>query len=301
METQSLEGEDARLRIAIFGSCVSRDSCEFMPDASVEAYVARQSAIVSLNPVGEGFHSSQLLDSAFQAKMFEGDQKADAVQRLADADPDLILLDLVDERRGVWKFSDGEYLTNSVEAYRTGIEEWAPVRGARLVEFGTDEHYELWKAGFSHSMKSLMALRKPIVFLDIAWAEVFDGQELPRGLRSSAGLVLRRAQRRYRNLSRALDRGEPVVDAVRSMTAPGRTRSETLIAQAQEANELYKRYSDFARRYAHHTVHRSVGDVRIGTDHRWGPEPFHYRDDDYLGIVEEIAQRFTSVYWESRR
>lgn len=40
------------MRVGIFGSCVSRDLCEFADDVDVACYVARQSSIVQLAPHG---------------------------------------------------------------------------------------------------------------------------------------------------------------------------------------------------------------------------------------------------------
>ena len=153
-----------QLQVAVFGSCVSRDTCEYLPSAEVAPYVARQSAIVHLNPAGARRWSDEALDSAFQAKMFNGDMEADAVQRLLEAEPDVLLIDLVDERRGVWVFPDGTYLTNSVEAFRTGVDDWAPREGGRLIPFGSDEHFHLWSAGFDSVMRRLQAESSALMF-----------------------------------------------------------------------------------------------------------------------------------------
>ena len=47
------------MKIAIFGSCVSRDTAEFMPDAEVVAYVARHSVTSLETPHGTEWDRSQ--------------------------------------------------------------------------------------------------------------------------------------------------------------------------------------------------------------------------------------------------
>ena len=104
------------MKIAIFGSCVSRDTAEFIPDSDVVAYVARQSVASLDAPHGtQGIDLSEL-SSAFQKRMVTSDLKGNGVARIvkhAD-DLDLVLVDLVDERRGYWLFPDGTSMTNSL-------------------------------------------------------------------------------------------------------------------------------------------------------------------------------------------
>ncbi len=54
-----------------------------------------------------------------------------------------MLFDLVDERDGVYEITPGRFVTNTAELRRSG---WLPGRDARLVSFGTDEHFALWRA-----------------------------------------------------------------------------------------------------------------------------------------------------------
>ena len=275
-------------RIDVWGSCVSRDTLEYMPDVSVGTYVARQSAIVSLSPASDIDVPSDRLDSDFQKRMLEGDRAADVVARLAEPDAELLLIDLVDERRGVWRFPSGSFLTNSVEAYHVGVEAWGPAAGARLIEFGTDEHFELWKRGFTKVAQRVSALNVPVVFLDIAWAEVFDGQSLPRGVRSVAGSIGRRVKRGARQVSRSIVRGESLDTAFRGLRSPGHTRAEEIAIVSQRENQRYKRYAAVVERWVTATVRRTSADVRMNPEHRWGVGPYHYRDSDYEGISSEV-------------
>ena len=275
-------------RIDIWGSCVSRDTLEYMTDIAVGTYVARQSAIVSLSPASDVDVPSERLDSDFQKRMLEGDRRADVVTRLSEPGAVLLLIDLVDERRGVWEFPSGAFLTNSVEAYHAGIEVWGPATGARLIEFGTDEHFELWKRGFANIAERMAELGVPLVFLDIAWAEVADGQSLPRGLRSVAGSIGRRAKRGARQMSRSVVRGESLDIAIRGLISPGRTRAEEIAALSRQENQRYRRYAAFAEQWAAATIRRTSADVRMNPEHRWGVGPYHYRDSDYEDISSGV-------------
>ncbi len=292
-------GAETPLRIAIYGSCVSRDTCEYLPHAEVVAYVARQSMITVLHPAGAGRFSADALDSAFQARMFTGDQAADGVNRIVEAAPDVLLIDLVDERRGVWQFPDGSFLTNSIEATRAGVDEWAPKAGAKLLPFGSDEHFALWSQGLRVVMEQLMSLQARVVFLDIAWAEVFEGARLPHGARFEIGRALRRVQRGARQARRSIGRGDPLVDALGSFVNPSTSPAEQLAAEAREGNMTFARYRAAVHTYfavddeageRRHIIERDRAQIRTTAEHRWGPAPYHYRPQDYESIAAEIMQ-----------
>lgn len=274
-------------RIDIWGSCVSRDTVEHMLDVNVGTYVARQSAIVSLGAATGVDIPFDRLDSEFQRRMLNGDKRADVTQRLND-DATLLLIDLVDERRGVWSFPSGGYLTNSVEAFKTGISDWAPQLGGRLIEFGTDEHYRLWQNGFVAVTRQLAQTRVPAVLLDIAWAEVADGQNIPHGVRAFGGSVARRLKRGSRMMTREITKGQPLTTAARLFVKPGMPKTEVLAAESRRQNKNYRRYIEFAQRHVSGSIRRSSAHVRMDTEHKWGVGPYHYRKSDYLSIANDI-------------
>ena len=287
------------MKIAVFGSCVSRDTCEFIADADVATYIARQSSIVSLNPVGANAFSSELLESAFQSKMFGGDQKADAIDRLTSSSPDVIIIDLVDERRGVWEFPNGTFLTNSVEASRAGVNKWAPRAGARLLEFGSDEHFALWSSAFCGQVEQLgeADLLSRTIFLDIEWASALSGQPRPsRGARYSVGRQARRLRRRFRISSRRLRRGESLINSIRVGGEMTETKAESFARRARQANLLRKRYASYVSTLIENRVTRVEDSLRIDSNNRWGAEPYHFRESDYgsiAGEISQIARRFS--------
>lgn len=278
-------------RVAVLGSCVSRDTCEFLVESTVSAYVARQSAIVALGPVGAGRFSARDLDSSFQVKMFEGDQQADGPMRIVDSEPDMILTDLADERRGVWSFPDGSYLTNSIEAYRTGVDQWAPELGARLIQFGTNEHFSLWTRGIDSQFRYLdeKGYKDKVVFLDIEWAAAIDGNPYPDGgIRQAVGRITRRTQRRGRNVLKSIKKGEGIAKSILSSTSIPETQAEEYARKAKWANCLMVRYSDHVKSLTKNTISRKSRHLRIDANHKWGPEPYHYRAQDYESFAQDI-------------
>lgn len=167
------------MKVAIFGSCVSRDTAEFMPDAEVVAYVARHSVTSLETPHGTDGVDLSGLTSAFQKRMVTSDLNGTGITRIVEnaKDLDVVLLDLVDERRGFWKFPDGSTMTNSLEVESCGAAREASRRGARLIEFGTDEHFSYWRQGFTKLIKELKGsgLWEKTILLDIEWAGAVDG------------------------------------------------------------------------------------------------------------------------------
>lgn len=278
-------------KIAVLGSCVSRDTCEFLAGSTVSAYVARQSAIVALGPVGEGRFSARDLSSSFQVKMFEGDQQADGPTRIVDSKPDLILTDLADERRGVWSFPDGSYLTNSIEAYRTGVDQWAPELGARLIQFGTNEHFSLWTNGIDTQYEYLNehGYTDKLVFLNIEWAAALDGAPYPvGGMRQAVGRFARRTQRRGRNLLRSIKSGERISQSILAGITIPETQAEAFARRAIRANALMTRYSDYMKNLSISSITKKSKELRIDESHKWGPEPYHYRAQDYRLFAQDI-------------
>lgn len=281
--------EETLNRIDIWGSCVSRDTLGFMPEFQVGTYVARQSAIVGLAPATDVPTPLHALESEFQRRMLSGDMAADAGERLEAGNAVCVLIDLVDERRGVWCFPDGTYLTNSIEAFRVGINEWGPEMGARLIEFGTDEHFQLWRQGFTLLARRLMRIGKPIILLDIAWAGVFEGQTQPLGPSSKLGSAVRRGKHTVLHLLRTVERGRPILTAVSELMAAPSTVGDIHIKRARQANQQFRRYADEAHKLASATIRRPDCAVRMSRSHRWGIAPYHYSDRDYERICAELC------------
>lgn len=283
------------MNIAIFGSCVSRDTCEFMPEANVVAYVARQSVKSLQSPHGTGDVDLSELTSAFQKRMVTGDLDGNGVRRIVEhsGDLDVILVDLIDERRGYWQFADGSSMTNSIEVELSGAGREARRAGARLVEFGSDEHFDAWRDGFELLIKQLgdAGLTRKVVLVDVEWAAALSGAPQPRGdIASILSRHGRRLRRGAREAGRRLSKGASVSEAWEQFYSVRPTVAEEFADRALEANAKFMRYREFAKSHIVDAITRTSSELRISKDHKWGPQPFHYRDQDYISIAESIRK-----------
>lgn len=283
------------MKIAIYGSCVSRDTAEFIPDAEVVTYVARQSVTSIESPHGTAGIDVTGLDSAFQRRMVLSDLKGNGVERIVENAEyiDLVLIDLVDERRGFWLFTDGSTMTNSLEIESCGAARNVRRAGARLVEFGTDEHFETWKTGFDKLIVGLeeAGLREKIVFLDIEWAGAVDGAQHPQNDSiAKLGRHWRKLQRGSRDAGRVLARGRGFGDAWNRLHTVKPTEAEEYADRAAAANAKYVRYRELVHAMVAMTVTKTSRQLRIDRSHKWGPQPFHYRDEDYRLIVLSVLK-----------
>ncbi|TDU22335.1 hypothetical protein EDF61_11021 [Arthrobacter sp. JUb115] len=144
-------------RAFIYGSCVGGDTANVFPSEwDRPTYVARQSIISAAFGPTEVVGDIELT-SAFQRSMLEGDIEATAFPRLRQELPmhDALILDIVDERLGVYELAPGEYLTRSMELISSKLIGKQPVM-PRLIDFGSDEHWGLW----SRSVDSLVDVVK---------------------------------------------------------------------------------------------------------------------------------------------
>lgn len=287
------------MNFAIFGSCVSRDTCEFDAEVNVVAYIARHSVTSLRSPHGDGDISAGALESSFQQRMVTSDLRGDGLDRLISSadDLDAVLLDLVDERRGFWLFPNGTTMTNSLEVELCGADTRAEEAGARLVEFGTDEHFYAWRHGFSALVDGLKKAKlwERTVLLDIEWACALDGAPQPkRDTAARIGRRWRKLQRAARDASRSLSQGRGVGETFDRMLNVNPTEAEEFADRAARANAEYVRYREFARAAVGFAVTRRSDEVRIGQTHKWGPQPFHYRDEDYRSIIRSINEWLAS-------
>lgn len=284
------------MKVAIFGSCVSRDTAEFMPEAEVVAYVARHSVTSLESPHGTAGIDLSDLTSAFQKRMVTSDLNGTGLERITKEakELDVVLLDLVDERRGFWRFPDRTTMTNSLEIESCGAARAARRAGARLIEFGIDEHFDQWKSGLITLIEGLRdaELWEKTILLDIEWAGAMDGAQHPQNDSfASLGRRWRRLQRGSREASRELSRGRGLGEVWQSLRNIKPTAAEEYADRALSANSDYIRYRKEARSLAASSVVRESREVRIDRDHKWGPQPFHYRHADYQSIVDSIRQQ----------
>lgn len=167
--------------VLLYGSCVSRDTYELVKDARpLAGYVARQSLISAMgDPVPTPDLSA--LASPFQQRMVAEDHEG-ALRGIVrgNADAGVLLLDLVDERLGVYRAGDGAYVTRSNEFVKAGLH--TDRDPADWIKFGTPEHVDLYRAAverFAVLLHSLGMVPRTLV-ADIPFAATMeDGSPCP--------------------------------------------------------------------------------------------------------------------------
>ena len=121
--------------------------------------------------------------SEFQARQFNwdaGGSLTDLIDAVID-DTDILLWDLIDERHGVFRFSDGTYLTRTVDIMTTpGLSDIE--RLGEHIAFGTDAHFAMWTHAadrFVDWLRKRKALHRTLL-VAVPWAETLnDGSPAP--------------------------------------------------------------------------------------------------------------------------
>lgn len=283
------------MNIAIFGSCVSRDTCEYIPNAKVVEYVARQSVTSLLKPRNRSEFDLESIESPFQRRMVEGDLQGNGSRTIQahSSELDAVLVDLVDERRGFFLFDDGSTMTNSVEVETNGLTESTEIINARHVPFGSDEHFRLWSKGFHRLSEDLeqTGLLKKTILLDIEWAQAIEGSRHPhQSWWSHISRQYRRAQRGLRKSIRGYTRDQSAYQAWMNFKNVESTEAELFAERAKRANSAYIRYRQRAGEMIPSRIQRESPELRIAKNHKWGPQPFHYRPKDYQSIAQSIVR-----------
>jgi len=167
-----------KTRVVIYGSCVSRDTFEFLDPSEfqLDRYIARQSLISAYSvptPVDES--ALEQLTSDFQRRTVRDDFRGSLHHDLMalGSSADVVLWDITDERFGVWDLGQGRYVTRSVELIASGLDKRLEFEG-RLIAYGTREHRALWGRAVNHFATSVRAtgFRRAPVLLALPWADV---------------------------------------------------------------------------------------------------------------------------------
>jgi hypothetical protein len=190
---------NSKTRVFIWGSCVSRDTFEHMDPDKFElvAYVARQSALSATTRPVEQIAAPQMT-SRFQQRMISGDFGSNLRPLLKEhaADTDVLLVDLTDERLGVYLLPDGTVVTRSVELIESGLDQTV-AQNAQHLPFGTQQHFEYWSGAIQAAGDAIRQAMPgvTVALLDIPWAEWSEsGQQTP----DSFGVTAARANPVFR-------------------------------------------------------------------------------------------------------
>ena len=144
------------LNIAIFGSCISRDvlSCFEPGSFRLQLYSARCSfgSLFSHAPFNDDF--SDILVSPFQRRTLRMDIEKGAIDTFSGLNPDVILVDLIDERFDLVQGVNGGRCTYSSELRKSGFRFGKNIR----ISSESEVFFEFWSDGWRKFVK-LMDVR----------------------------------------------------------------------------------------------------------------------------------------------
>lgn len=168
-------------RVFIYGSCVARDTAEYLPENyRVTGYTARHSLLSWDTDASYKLPDTLELSNRFQDRMLRADWAGDSLDSLIEntEECDLILWDIFDERHGVHWFSTGEVVTRSIDLVASKPAMGLLEEGTH-VALGSEEHFHNWCEKADRLVTALEekdALHKVRV-LRVPWAEKTSAQE----------------------------------------------------------------------------------------------------------------------------
>jgi hypothetical protein len=256
-----LRGQDAaagppqegpvRPRVAILGSCVSRDIFNF-PDAQarfeVVDYYARSSLASLVSKPWRTPVPLERIESAFQRRMVARDFAKSLFTELDLSQVDVLLIDLVDERFDLFLGPEGTAFTISPEFQRAGVA-LSELDGRTLRATG-DEAFSLWTTGWQRLLAWAEAAGAAdrILVNQVYWSERTESGE---------GFGPRYAPSAIQSANAYLDR-------------------------------LYRRMAEdlLPGQFAKFDPSLLRGD----DGHRWGKQPFHFVPGYYAEAAAQIAR-----------
>lgn len=241
------------MKVAIFGSCVTRDLFEHPALRPCLAHYASRSSVISAVadpvPLDEG---EVTLESAYQRRAVLADFNKTFFPDLRALEPDWVVVDLVDERFNVLR-TDGSFVTESSAFASAGL--------------GTAERFRF---------SPVRRLTGEAEQLFVAAADSFV--ERLTQIVSSERVILHRGLwlTRFR-------RGEAVEDFPEPRLTYAQHNNESLL---REYDVLARRLGPGA-----HTIGPDPDRHYADSDHKWALEPFHYEqayNDDAISRVREL-------------
>lgn len=236
-------------RIFVYGSCVSRDTLEFLDPEKFQLvdYLARHSLLSAGTDASYKLPADLQVPSDFQARMIQTDWQGQRLSNLASLSStvDLLMWDLIDERHGVHWFPTGEIVTRSIDVLGSEPASSLLLDDTRI-PFGSNTHFEGWAEKAREFVNFLKehGLLERTRLIRVNWAQtVTDGTEVP----SSMGI------------------------------------------SSTEANADFQRYYTLLKSLDVPTIEVPEDIVQADPNHRWGLAPFHYVPAVYEYIGAELG------------
>lgn len=164
-------------RVAILGSCVSRDAFEFADSSWVLTKYMARTALASFcgRQTEVELPDYANIESPFQRRMVIEDVEKRGRRWLAEKSYDWLIHDAIDERLALATFEDGGSLTVSPEFMRLGLSS----SRYQSIDFPTQEHFDRWVAGWESFMKLLdgYEVRDRLIIHRAKWVQHVQGSD----------------------------------------------------------------------------------------------------------------------------
>lgn len=241
-------------RVAIIGSCISRDLWPIRGDTAGLIYVSRTSlASLFAKPV-KGFRAAAEPPAKlgrYQHRALVSDLQKTAIERLVAFRPTHLIFDFIDERFGLLAV-DGAIVTHSYELDVSGYLKAKAFRNRRDIPRLSDACERLWREGAEQMAALIRAtpLREAQLILHSArWADRTQSGPLPT--------------------PEILPRRPESIAAHNALLASYEQAFQALMPPLARVEAPERRIADDA--------------------HRWGLSPFHYVPEYYEAIWDQFA------------
>jgi hypothetical protein len=250
------------MKIAIIGSCVTRDIWTMGRELPGDVfYIGRSSIISIMSSAGQCwpiFSDTEDL-SKFSNYMWIADVEKTALKAIAAFKPDVLIMDFVDERFNILGF-DGHYVTNSKELAESKFLNEMPL--GKVLRRGNPEVEQLWIESAEQFViwleKTLPEAR--IVIHHAQWATKYV---------ETASIYDARLEKRFHS----------ILDGPSGERWNIRKYSKMCVGYSDKISQLIKKSISISAR----------PEFIVGSDlHMWGPAPFHYVKEYYLDTSEKL-------------
>lgn len=177
-DSESLPAAPDRPTFSILGSCVTRDAFDSSRAESISNYSARTALGTSLAPAPNVYVDLDRIASAFQKRMVDADIAKNSIPNFVNAEADLYIYDLIDERLSIAEWPDGSALTVSNELMTSGFRIPEAVLQHNLT---SERNFDLWAKGWDSLIAKMRerGIAGKFVIHRAFWAEHTDTLDGP--------------------------------------------------------------------------------------------------------------------------
>ncbi len=220
-------------RVAIIGSCVTRDIIQLIKPSELSCFA--RTSFISLVEAPVAIESDLVdIEGAFEKRMVLSDFDKRAILELKEFKPDALIIDFIDERFGIVQIKDSK-VTNSSLLVKSGALEGFEHYGI----IARNHAHEMWYAACDKMVEVFKSLNCKVVLHKAWWATKYLDHDVEK-ICNFDGLDLRLANQNNDYLSRYYNYIESKLDGLVVIEAP-----EELV------------FSDFAHKWGRDFFHYS--------------------------------------------